>query len=79
MIEVKRKDNESTGSLLRRFSKRIQQSGLLLQARNSRFKDKDQSKTERRKNALRRNRVIAEKERLRKLGKLEDEFKQYKS
>lgn len=75
MIEVKRKDNESTGSLLRRFSKRIQQSGLLLQARSSRFRDKDKSKTERRKSALRRNQVVAEKERLRKLGKLEDEFR----
>lgn len=75
MIEVKRKDNESTGSLLRRFSKRIQQSGLLLQARSSRFKDKDQSRTERRKSALRRNKVVAEKEKLRKMGKLEDDFR----
>lgn len=40
MIEVKRKDNESVGSLLRRFSKKVQQSGLLIQARNSRFKEK---------------------------------------
>ncbi len=76
MIEVKRKDNESTGSLLRRFSKRIQQSGLLLQARSSRFRDKVKSKTERRKNALRRNEIVAEKEYQRKIGKLEDDFKQ---
>ena len=79
MIEVKRKDNESIGSLLRRFSKRIQQSGLLFQARNSRFRDKNPSRTERRKNALRRNKVVAEKEYQRKLGKLEDEFKQHRS
>jgi len=76
MIEVKRKDNESTGSLLRRFSKRIQQSGLLLQARGSRFRDKVKSRTERRKNALRRNEIVAEKEYQRKIGKLEDDFKQ---
>ena len=76
MIEVKRKDNESTGSLLRRFSKRIQQSGLLLQARSSRFRDKVKSRTERRKNALRKNEIVAEKEYQRKIGKLEDDFKQ---
>ncbi|MCK5123463.1 MAG: hypothetical protein KAQ87_04965 [Candidatus Pacebacteria bacterium] len=76
MIEVKRKDNESTGSLLRRFSKKIQLSGLLLQARGSRFRDKVKSKTERRKNALRRNEIVAEKEYQRKIGKLEDDFKQ---
>ncbi|MDF1498017.1 MAG: 30S ribosomal protein S21 [Patescibacteria group bacterium] len=75
MIEVKRKDNESIGSLLRRFSKKVQQSGLLLQARSSRFKEKTPSRTERRKGALRRNEIVGEKEKLRKLGKLEDDFR----
>ncbi len=77
MIEVKRKDNESVGSLLRRFSKKVQQSGLLIQARNSRFKEKTKSRTERRKSALRRNEIVTEKERLRKLGKLEEEYSKY--
>lgn len=77
MIEVKRKDNESIGSLLRRFSKKVQQSGLLLQARSARFKTKDKSRTERRKSALKRNEIISEKEKLRKLGKLEEEFRKY--
>ncbi len=77
MIEVKRKDNESIGSLLRRFSKKVQQSGLLLQARSARFKTKDKSRTERRKSALRRNEIVSEKEKLRKLGKLEEEFHKY--
>jgi ribosomal protein S21 len=75
MIEVKKKDNESIGSLLRRFTKKVQQSGLLLQARNSRFKNKYLSRTERRKSALKRNEIRTEKEKLKKLGKLEDEFK----
>ncbi|MCK5084404.1 MAG: 30S ribosomal protein S21 [Candidatus Pacebacteria bacterium] len=75
MIEVKKKDNESIGSLLRRFSKKVQQSGLLLQARSSRFKDKNLSRTERRKSALRRNEITGEKEKLRKLGKLEEDFR----
>jgi len=75
MIEVKRKDNESIGSLLRRFYKKVQQSGLLLQVRNSMFVEKGKSKTERRKSALRRIRVRSEKDKLRKLGKLEEEFR----
>ncbi|MCK5412978.1 MAG: 30S ribosomal protein S21 [Candidatus Pacebacteria bacterium] len=75
MIEVKKKDNESIGSLLRRFSKKVQQSGLLIQARSSRFKEKTPSRTERRKGALRRNEIVGEKEKLRKLGKLEDDYR----
>lgn len=75
MIEVKKKDNESVGSLLRRFSRKVQQSGLLLQARSSRFQEKSKSRTERRKSALRRNELSAQREKDRKLGKLEEEFK----
>jgi len=75
MIEVKRKDNESIGSLLRRFSKKIQQSGLLLQARSSRFVEKEKSRTERRKSALRRNEIVFQKEKDRKLGKLEEDLR----
>ncbi len=75
MIEVRKKESESTGSLLRRFSKKVQQSGLLLQARSSRFIEKVKSREERKKSALRRNQVVAEKEQLRKLGKLEEDFR----
>ncbi|HEX9503004.1 MAG TPA: 30S ribosomal protein S21, partial [Patescibacteria group bacterium] len=37
MVEVKRKDNESFESLLRRFNRKIQQSGVLVRARKIRF------------------------------------------
>jgi ribosomal protein S21 len=37
MVEVKRKDNESFDSLLRRFNRKIQQSGILIRARKTRF------------------------------------------
>lgn len=78
MIEVKKKDNESVGSLMRRFSRKVQQSGLLLQARSCRFQERGKSRTERRKSALRRNEIVAQKERDRKLGKLEEEFGKFK-
>lgn len=50
MVEVKRKPNESIGSLMRRFNRFVQQSGVLLKAKKSKFRQKKE--TERReKNA----------------------------
>ena len=40
MVEVKRKPNESIGSLMRRFNRFVQQSGVLLKAKKSRFREK---------------------------------------
>ena len=74
-IEVKKKTGETTRSLLRRFSRRIQQSGVLIRARKSRFLEKDKSKSERKNSALRRVKMIDEKEKLRKMGLLEEEPK----
>ncbi|PIP15609.1 MAG: hypothetical protein CO003_01720 [Candidatus Portnoybacteria bacterium CG_4_8_14_3_um_filter_44_15] len=74
-IEVKRKEGETTRSLLRRFTRRIQQSGVLIRARKSRFLEKEKSRRERRESALRRNKIILEKDKLRKMGLLEEETK----
>jgi len=74
-IEVKKKQGETTRSLLRRFSRRIQQSGILIRARKARFLEREKSKRERRTSALRRVRVVGEKEKLRKMGLLEEEPK----
>ncbi|PJA63930.1 MAG: hypothetical protein CO160_01310 [Candidatus Portnoybacteria bacterium CG_4_9_14_3_um_filter_43_11] len=74
-IEVKRKEGETTRSLLRRFTRRIQQSGILIRARKSRFLEKEKSRRERRGSALRRNKIILEKDKLRKMGLLEEETK----
>lgn len=76
MVQAKKREKESINSLIRRFTRRVQQSGLLLQARQSRFYAKTKSKRQTKESALHRHKVIAEKERLRKLGKLEDEFPQ---
>jgi len=76
VVQAKRRERESIGSLIRRFTRRVQQSGLLVQARQSRFYTKTKSKRQMKESALHRQKIIAEKERLRKLGKLEDEFPQ---
>ena len=73
MVYVKRKDRESTPALLRRFTRRVQQSGILLRARRVRFYESTPSKRARRERALRRLALAKTRERLIKLGKL-DEF-----
>jgi len=72
-IEVKKRERENSRSLLRRFTRRIQQSGVLIRARKARFHEKGKTKRERRLSALRRQKITAEKEKLRKLGLLEEE------
>lgn len=73
MVQVKRREKESVNGLIRRFVRTVQQSGVLWQARRSRFYEKKKSRRELKEKALHREKVIAEQERLRKLGILEDE------
>ena len=40
MVEVKRKPNESMGSLLRRFSRFVQQSGVLVRRKSLKYRPK---------------------------------------
>lgn len=71
-VEVRKKDKESTGSLLRRFSRRVQQSGVLLRARRSRFFTKQKTKRQLKASALRREQLRAQRKELIKLGMLEE-------
>ena len=69
MIQVTRKDaKESTENLLRRFSRKVQQSGVLAEAKQAQFFEKPVSKRDRRTKAiLRRERKAAKIKKL-KLG-----------
>lgn len=71
MIEAKRKDNEAVGAFLRRFTRKVQQSGVLIKARKLRFKADPQTKREKQLAATRRAINFKERERLFKLGKLD--------
>ncbi len=73
MIEVKRKEGESVEGMLRRFSKRVQQSGLILQTKKRRFFETPKTKREQREDAVRRLSIRSRKEYLRKTGQLEEE------
>jgi len=69
-VEVKKNGNENALGLIRRFQKRVQESGVLPRVRGIRYNERPLSKLKRKKGTLK---VIArrkEYEILRKLGKL---------
>ncbi|OGY97660.1 MAG: hypothetical protein A3A43_01705 [Candidatus Liptonbacteria bacterium RIFCSPLOWO2_01_FULL_56_20] len=67
-IEVKKREGESTGSLLFRFSKRVRQSGVLAEARRRRFRSRPLNRRKRRLSAIYRAKKRSEMVRLKKLG-----------
>lgn len=69
-LEVKRQPGETSQSLIRRFSKSIRESGILLRARKIQFREKPKSKRAKREAALRREKLKKEYEKLKKLGKI---------
>ncbi|HAI74274.1 MAG TPA: hypothetical protein DCS28_02935 [Candidatus Moranbacteria bacterium] len=73
MIEVKRKDRESPESLIRRFSRKIQQSGVLMRARRMRFRADEKSKREMREGAMYKVKVRKVVNKLKKMGKFDDQ------
>ena len=73
MVDVKRRKSESFESLLRRFTRRVQLSGRLLEARKYRFHSKDPNKTKQKESALRRLELREKREYLLKTGQLIEE------
>lgn len=62
MLQVTRKDSkEALENMIRRFNRKVQQSGVLAEARNNQYFEKPISKTERRKKAIIRNERRAQK------------------
>jgi ribosomal protein S21 len=70
MIQVTRKDSrESTENLLRRFNRKVQQSGVLASAKSTQFFEKPMSKRDRRTKAIARQARKAQKVKKLKLGR----------
>jgi small subunit ribosomal protein S21 len=69
MIQVTKKDSrESTDGLLRRFNRKVQQSGIINEAKRIQYFEKPISKRERREKAiLRRQRKVQKIKKLRLL------------
>ncbi len=68
VLEVKKQNRETSQGLIRRFSRSIQRSGILLRARAVRFRKKDKSKQMKKRTALRKEELKKEYEKLKKLG-----------
>ena len=73
VVEVRKRENENQESMLRRFTRKWQGSGIGIRARKRRFYTKDDTRRERRERALYREKKRKEYELLHKLGKLEEE------
>jgi ribosomal protein S21 len=68
MIEVKKKDNESFESLMKRFSRKVQQSGILVRARKIRYHERSKSENLKKRSALRREENRQKREEMKRLG-----------
>jgi ribosomal protein S21 len=69
MIQVTRKDsNEANENLIRRFTRKVQQSGVLTTVKGQQYFEKPISKTERRKKAIVRKARKADKAKRMRLG-----------
>ena len=67
-VEVKKNTNETNASVIRRFTKRVQESSILSTARAHRYKERDPSVYTRKKKALKRIKRYKEVGRMKKLG-----------
>jgi len=73
MIQVRKKEKENAESLIRRFSRRIQQSGVLMQARRNRFQNDKKSKQKQRDEALYKVKIRKEITKLKKIDRFDNE------
>lgn len=69
-LEVRRKEKESIQNLIKRFTKAVQKSGILIRARERMYKDRNISEEKKKRKALRREEMKKYYQRLEKLGKI---------
>ena len=67
-FEIKKQERETTLSLIRRFTRRVRESGVLNRARKGRFYVRNKSQTARKRSALRRIETKKEYERAEKFA-----------
>lgn len=69
-IEVKKNVNENNLSLLRRFSRKVQDARIVQKIKNERYSERKPSKLSTKKSALKRLERRTEYDKLKKLGKI---------
>jgi ribosomal protein S21 len=70
-VKVTRREKETVSSLIRRFQKAVQKSGILIRARERMYRDRNLSEEKKKRKALRREELRKYYEKLDKLGLLE--------
>lgn len=69
---MRKKEGESNESLMRRFTRRVQSTGVLNRVKKRQFLTKKPNKRAQRLSAIRRTETAKEREHLRKIGKLDE-------
>ena len=69
VLQIKRKDKESPQNLVHRFTKMVRQSGILLEIRKKQFTRRAKSVLAKKRSALRKVELRAEKRKQEKLEK----------
>ncbi|MDO8436303.1 MAG: hypothetical protein Q7S82_02885 [bacterium] len=67
-LEVKKQERETSQSLIRRFTQRIQRSRVLARARKNRYHKRPKSHAMKKRSALRREKLKEEYKKLDKMG-----------
>ncbi len=70
MIEVKKKEKETTSSVIRRFSRKMQQSKIISTVKSLKYNTRAKSDFKKKQDALKRIAKNKVKDKLRKLGKI---------
>lgn len=70
VIEVRKNTNESNMSLVRRFTRKMQESGIIRKVKSKRYNERIESKVKIKKGTLKRIAKKKDNERLFKLGKI---------
>lgn len=72
MITVEKKEGESNDSVMRRFNRKIQSSGVLIRKKRAQYRTKAPNQRARRLSAIRSKRVRDDRAYQIKIGKLEE-------
>jgi ribosomal protein S21 len=70
VIQVSKNPNENNASVLRRFSRKVQESGIIHKVKGNRYNERKESKLKVKKSALKRMARRKEIETLKKMGKM---------
>lgn len=77
--EVRRRKGESFEAMVRRFSRKVVQSGKIIEVKKGKFRRRTKNRAATRKSALRRRELASSREYLEKIGKLKDERRRGRS